>query len=71
MPRHEIIKTLTVFKLGITDGKLNIKYICHNISKKKEYLQIINSLNIFLNRKSKHAIKGAIPEIEKKQNKLT
>ena len=31
----------------------------------------MNFLNIFLNCKSQHAIKGAIPEIEKKQNKLT
>ena len=31
----------------------------------------MNFLNIFLNSKSKHVIKGAIPEIEKKQNKLT
>ena len=28
-------------------------------------------LNIFLNCKSLHIIKGAVPEIEKKQNKLT
>ena len=28
-------------------------------------------LNMFLNRKSKHVIKGAIPQIEKKQNKHT
>ena len=31
----------------------------------------MNFLNMFLNRKSNHVIKGAIPEIEKKQNKLT
>ena len=31
----------------------------------------MNFLNMFLNCKSKHVIKGAIPEIEKKQNKLT
>ena len=31
----------------------------------------MNVLNIFLNCKSKHVIKGAAPEIEKKQNKLT
>ena len=31
----------------------------------------MNFLNIFLNFKSKHVIKGAIPEIKKKQNKLT
>ena len=30
----------------------------------------MNFLNIFLNSKSKHVIKGAIPEIEKKQNEL-
>ena len=28
-------------------------------------------LNIFLNCQSQHVIKGTIPEIEKKQNKLT
>ena len=31
----------------------------------------MNFLNMFFNRKSKHVIKGVIPEIEKKQNKLT
>ena len=31
----------------------------------------MNFLNMFLNSKSKHVIKGALPEIEKKQNKLT
>ena len=30
----------------------------------------MNVLNMFLNCKSKHVIKDAIPEIEKKQNKL-
>ena len=30
-----------------------------------------NAFNIFFNCKSKDVIKGAIPEIEKKQNKLT
>ena len=28
-------------------------------------------MNFFLSYKSKHVIKGAIPEIKKKQNKLT
>ena len=32
---------------------------------------VMNFLNMFLYRKSKHAIKGAISEIEKKQDKLT
>ena len=31
----------------------------------------MNFLNIFFNCTSKHVINGAIPEIEKKQNKLT
>ena len=31
----------------------------------------MNFLNMFLNCKAKHVIKGAIPEIEKKQKKLT
>ena len=31
----------------------------------------MNFLIIFLNCKSKYVIKGAIPEIENKQNKLT
>ena len=31
----------------------------------------MNFLNIFLNCKSTHVIKGAISEIEKKQSKLT
>ena len=31
----------------------------------------MNFLNMFSNHKSKHVVKGAIPEIEKKQNKFT
>ena len=31
----------------------------------------MNFLNMFLNRKSKHDIKGALAEIEKNQYKLT
>ena len=31
----------------------------------------MNFLNMFFNHKSKHVIKGVIPEIVKKQNKLT
>ena len=33
--------------------------------------ELINFLNIFLDCESLHVIKGSIPEIEKKQNKLT
>ena len=71
--KHEIIKTLTVIKLHITDRKLSNKNICSNIWK-AEYLkyirQVVNFLNIFLNCISKHVIKGALPEIEKRK-KLT
>ena len=31
----------------------------------------MNFLNVFLNCESQHVIKGAIPEIEKKHNKVT
>ena len=69
--KHETIKT--VIKLHITDRKLSNKNICSNIWK-AEYLkyirQVLNFLNIFLNCISKHVIKGALPEIEKKK-KLT
>ena len=37
----------------------------------KNIREVMNVFNIFLNSKSKHVIKGAIPEIEKKQNELT
>ena len=33
--------------------------------------EVVNFLNMFLICKSKHAIKSAIPETEKKQNKGT
>ena len=33
--------------------------------------EVVNFLNIFLNCKWTHVIKGAIPEIENKQNKVT
>ena len=33
--------------------------------------ELMNFLNIFLDCESLHVIKGSIPEIEKKQNKLT
>ena len=36
-----------------------------------EYIrEVMNFLNMFLNHKSKHAIKGATPEIEKKQDEF-
>ena len=40
-------------------------------SRVAEIKELMNFLNIFLNCKSQHVIKCAIPEIEKKQNKLT
>ena len=49
------------------------KNICSDISKtgQLEYIRkIMNFLNMFLNRKSKLNIKGAIPEIEKRQYKI-
>ena len=65
MWQHEIIKTLTILKLDITNAKLNNKYICSNISK-TEYLKyikkIITPLNNFKNRKSNHDIKSEIQE---------
>ena len=71
---HETIKTLTVIKVRITDRKLNKINICSNIWKTEQlkYInKVMNFFNIFFNCTSKHVIKGAIPEIEKKQNKLT
>ena len=66
--KHEIIKILAVIKLRITDRIFN-----NNISKAEHLEYILEDkkfLNMFLNRKPKHAIKGKIPEIEKKRNKL-
>ena len=52
---------------------MNKKNICSNISKTeclKYVREVMNLLNVFLNCNSKYVLKGAIPEIEKKQNKL-
>ena len=69
MWEHGIIKILTDIKLQNTDKKLNKKYICSNIIKTEMLLyqrEVVILLNMFLNFKSKHFIKGAIAQIERK-----
>ena len=69
-----MIKTLTDIKLQNTDKKLNKKNICSNIIKTEMQLyerEVVILLNIVLNFKSKHIIKGAIAQIERKLGKLT
>ena len=64
--QHETLKTLTVVKLHINDRKLNNKNICSTIWKAEllKYIrEIMSFLNLFLIYKSKHVIKGAIPDI--------
>ena len=61
-------------KLQNADKKLNKKNICSNIIKTEMQLyerEVVILLNIVLNFKSKHIIKGAIAQIERKLSKLT
>ena len=54
--------------------KLNNNNICSNISKNRVagiHKRSHEFSDMFLNRKLKHAIKVATPDIEKKQDKLT
>ena len=65
---------MTDIKLQNTDKKLNKKNICSNIIKTEMQLyerEVVILLNIVLNFKSKHIIKGAIAQIERKVGKLT
>ena len=65
---------MTDIKLQNTDKKLNKKNICSNIIKTEMQLyerEVVILLNIVLNFKSKHIIKGAIAQIERKLRKLT
>ena len=65
---------MTDIKLQNTDKKLNKKNICSNIIKTEMQLyerEVVILLNIVLNFKSKHIIKGAIAQIERKLGKLT
>ena len=58
---HEIIKTLTGIQLQNTDKKLNKKNICSKIIKTEMLLykrEVVILLNIVLDFKSKHIIKG-------------
>ena len=61
-------------KLQNTDKKLNKKNVCSNIIKTEMQLyerEVVILLNAVLNFKSKHIIKGAIAQIERKLGKLT
>ena len=60
-------------KLQNTDKKLNKKNVCSNIIKTEMqlYEREVILLNAVLNFKSKHIIKGAIAQIERKLSKLT
>ena len=60
-------------KLQNTDKKLNKKNVCSNIIKTEMqlYEREVILLNAVLNFKSKHIIKGAIAQIERKLGKLT
>ena len=72
--KHEIIKTLTDIKLQNTDEKLNKNIIYSSIIKAEMKLyetEVVILLNIVLNFKSKHIIKGAIAQIERKLGKLS
>ena len=65
---------MTDIKLQNTDKKFNKKNICSNIIKTELQLyerEVVILPNIVLNFKSKHIIKGAIAQIEKKLGKLT
>ena len=65
---------MTNIKLQITDKKLNKKNICSIIIKTEMQLykrEVVILLNIVLNFKSKHIIKGAIAQIERKLGKLS
>ena len=65
---------MTDIKLQNTDKKLNKKNICSNIIKTEMQLyerEVVILLNIVLNFKSKHIIKGAIAQIEGKLGKLS
>ena len=65
---------MTDIKLQNTDKKLNKKNICSNIIKTEMQLyerEVVILLNIVLNFKSKHIIKGAVAQIERKLGKLT
>ena len=65
---------MTNIKLQITDKKLNKKNICSIIIKTEMQLyerEVVILLNIVLNFKSKHIIKGAIVQIETKLGKLS
>ena len=65
---------MTDIKLQNNDKKLNKKSICSNIIKTEMQLyerEVVILLNIVLNFKSKHFIKGAISQIERKLAKLT
>ena len=65
---------MTDIKLQNTDKKLNNKNICSNILKTEIQLyerEVLILLNIVLNFKSKHIIKRAIVQIERKLGKLT
>ena len=65
---------MTDVKLQNTDKKLNKKNICSIIIKTEMQLyerEVVILLNIVLNFKSKHIIKGAIVQIEEKLGKLS
>ena len=65
---------MTDIELQNTDRKLNNKNIFSNIIKTEVQLyeiEVVILLNIVLNFKSKHIIKGAIAQIEMKLGKLT
>ena len=65
---------MTDIKLQNAEKKLNKKNICSIIIKTEMQLykrEVVILLNIVLNFKSKHIIKGAIAQIERKLGKLT
>ena len=65
---------MTDVKLQTTDKKLNKENICSIIIKTEMQLyerEVVILLNIVLNFKSKHIIKGAIVQIEEKLGKLS
>ena len=65
---------MTDIKLQNTDKKLNSKNICSNILKTEIHLyerEVLILLNLVLNFKSKHIIKRAIVQIERKLGKFT
>ena len=49
---------------------LHGKNICSNYLENRNAVIVVIFLNVFLNLKSKHIIKGAIAQIERKQVKL-